>query len=126
MRGEVQRGELRHDRPDDVPEEVPDEVFDALADPTRRRLLDEISSRGPISATHLAAGFPVTRQAVVKHLSALSTAGLLSSDRHGREVLYAVVPGRLQQATAWLDDVGRRWDDRLAALVEHLSPPPPA
>jgi DNA-binding transcriptional ArsR family regulator len=101
----------------------PDAVFDALADPTRRRLLAEISSRGPVSATQLAAAFPVSRQAVVKHLGALSSAGVLTAERHGREVLYAVVPSRLQEATEWLDQVGRRWDERLKALVEHLSPP---
>ena len=98
-------------------------MFDALADPTRRRLLDEIASRGPLSATALSAGFPVSRQAVVKHLNALSSAGVLRAERHGREVLYAVVPGGLQDATAWLDEVGRRWDHRLSALVEHLTPP---
>lgn len=101
------------------------EVFDALADPTRRALLREIASRGPVSATQLSTGFPVSRQAVVKHLSALSSAGVLRSERNGREVLYEVAPGGLAQASAWLDEVGRRWDSRLAALVEQFSPPDP-
>jgi DNA-binding transcriptional ArsR family regulator len=102
------------------PDPAADEVFSALADPTRRRLLDQLSTDGPLSATDLAAGYSVTRQAVVKHLGALSAAGLLRSERHGREVLYGVVPERLNQATAWLADVGGRWDNRLAALAEHL------
>ena len=97
-----------------------DEVFTALADPTRRRLLDQLSTQGPLSATDLASGYSVSRQAVVKHLGALSAAGLLRSERHGRQVLYGVVPERLHQATAWLADVGARWDSRLAALAEHL------
>jgi DNA-binding transcriptional ArsR family regulator len=97
-----------------------DEVFTALADPTRRRLLDQLSTQGPLSATDLAGGYSVSRQAVVKHLGALSAAGLLRSERHGRQVLYGVVPERLHEATAWLADMGARWDGRLAALAEHL------
>jgi DNA-binding transcriptional ArsR family regulator len=110
-------------RPEDrlsPPDPVTDEVFSALADPTRRRLLHQLSAEGPLSATDLAAGFTVSRQAVVKHLGTLSAAGLLRSERHGREVLYGVVPERLNQATVWLADVGARWDSRLAALAEHL------
>jgi DNA-binding transcriptional ArsR family regulator len=98
-----------------------DDVFDALADPTRRRLLDQLSSEGPLSATELATGYSVSRQAVAKHLGALSSAGLLRSERHGREVLYEVVPTRLHAATNWLADVGGRWDRRLAALADQLS-----
>jgi DNA-binding transcriptional ArsR family regulator len=102
------------------PHSSADEVFSALADPTRRRLLDQLSTEGPLSATDLAAGYSVSRQAVVKHLGTLAAAGLLRSERHGREVLYGVVPEQLNQATAWLADVGARWDSRLAALAEHL------
>ncbi len=105
----------------------PDDVFAALADPTRRRILRRLSAEGPLSATDLAGDFPVSRQAVVKHLSALAHAGLLESERQGREVLYGLVPERLHDATAWLDEVGRLWDRRLDALVEHFrSDPGPA
>lgn len=103
----------------------PDQVFAALADPTRRQILQRLSSEGPLSATELAGGFPVSRQAVTKHLAALSTAGLLHSERRGREVRYGLVPDRLHDATAWLDEVGRLWDRRLSTLVEHFSPPEP-
>ena len=105
--------------PPDEPDAV-DTVFAALADPTRRRLLDELSTHGPMTATELAAGYPVTRQAVVKHLGALSAAGLLDSHRLGREVRYGVVPDRLHDATAWMAEVGQRWDHRLEALHDHV------
>ena len=101
-----------------------DAVFAALADPTRRRLLDELAADGPLTATELARNYPVSRQAVVKHLGALSTAGLLTSERHGREVRYGVVAARLQDASRWLADVDQRWDDRLSALERHLTSPP--
>lgn len=100
-----------------------DPVFDALADPTRRYLLEQLSEAGPLSATDLAAGLPISRQAVVKHLTALSAAGLLTSDRRGREVLFEVEADRLKVATEWLERIGRRWDERLVALVKHLSGP---
>jgi DNA-binding transcriptional ArsR family regulator len=99
-----------------------DAVFAALADPTRRRLLDQLSAEGPMSATELARRYPVTRQAVVKHLTALTAAGLVRPDRHGREVRYGVLPEQLDGATAWLVEVGTRWDRRLAALADQLGP----
>ena len=98
-------------------------VFDVLADPTRRHLIERISEDGPLSATDLAGDLPISRQAVVKHLSALAGAGLVQSDRQGREVLFAVDPARLRVASDWLEQVGRSWDRRLVALVKHLSPP---
>ena len=99
------------------------DVFGALADPTRRKLLDRLSAEGPMSATELARSYPVSRQAVVKHLSTLTGAGLLRPQRNGREVLYGVDPSRLAEASAWLRDVGEQWDRRLDALSEQLAGP---
>ena len=73
-----------------------------------------------MSATELARGYPVSRQAVVKHLSTLTGAGLLRPQRHGREVLYGVDPARLAKASAWLRDLGEQWDRRLDALKDQL------
>ena len=103
-----------------LPEPDVDAVFAALADPTRRRLLDQLSTEGPLTATELAASYPVSRQAVVKHLGALAAAGLLDAERHGREVRYGVVPGQLGGASSWLAEVGARWDHRLEALRRQL------
>ena len=95
-------------------------MFAVLADPTRRRLVDQLAAEGPLTATQLARDYPVSRQAVVKHLGALSAAGLLHSQRQGREVRYDLVPGPLRGASAWMDEVGHRWDDRLDALGAQL------
>lgn len=97
-----------------------DAVFSALADPTRRRLLDQISRQGPMTATELAGGYPMSRQAVMKHLSALAGAGLVAGERQGRDVRYRVVAGGLGDAATWLTDVGERWDRRLSALQRLL------
>jgi DNA-binding transcriptional ArsR family regulator len=102
---------------------VPDragQVFSALADPTRRRLLAELSERGEGTATELARELPVTRQAVLKHLGVLGEAGLVRSKRAGREVRYRPTPAPLSEAAAWMADVGSQWDERLAALGRHL------
>ena len=98
-----------------------EDLFAALADPTRRRLLDRLSTSGPLSATDLAREAPVSRQAVAKHLGTLTAAGLVRPERRGREVLYGVSPGRLADASRWLADLGARWDERLSALSEQLA-----
>ena len=105
----------------DQPPGPAEDVFAALADPTRRRLLDRLSTDGPMSATDLARNYPVSRQAVAKHLGTLTAAGLVRPERRGREVLYGVAPARLAEASRWLAAVGARWDDRLAALSKQLS-----
>jgi DNA-binding transcriptional ArsR family regulator len=97
-----------------------DRVFAALGDPGRRALVREISARGSATATELAAGLPVTRQAVAKQLAALAEAGLVAGVRRGRETRYAVTPEPLGEAMAWMATVGARWDERLEALRMHL------
>ncbi|MGD9755680.1 MAG: ArsR/SmtB family transcription factor [Acidimicrobiia bacterium] len=99
-----------------------DDVFAALADPTRRALLQELLEAGPATATALAPQFPVSRQAVVKHLAVLADAGLVAAQRHGREVRYEARTDPLVDAAAWLAAAGARWDRRLARLARHLEP----
>jgi len=98
-----------------------DAVFGALGDSTRRSLLSAIA-RHPATATELAGGLPISRQAVVKHLSALAEAGLLERERTGREVRYRVAPAPLSDAVSWIAAVGSQWDDRLAALAQTFEP----
>jgi len=97
-------------------------VFGALADPTRRQLLATIADQPQATATELAQALPISRQAVVKHLSALADAGLLDRERSGREVLYRMTPEPLSDAVSWMADVGSQWDDRLSALSRQLGP----
>ena len=94
-------------------------VFGALADPMRRRLLSAISA-SPATATELASTLPISRQAVSKHLSALSDAGLLDRERVGRDIRYRITPEPLSDAMTWMVEVGGQWDQRLAALRQSL------
>jgi DNA-binding transcriptional ArsR family regulator len=98
-----------------------DGVFGALADPTRRRLYERLVASGPDTATNLVEDLPVTRQAVVKHLQVLADAGLVSSERRGREVRYAASPEPLTPALGWMVATGARWDRRLDRLRQRLA-----
>ena len=98
-----------------------DAVFSALADERRRSLVEVLAERGSATATELAAGLPVTRQAVAKHLASLGEAGLVAMTRSGREVHYRLTPEPLDEAVAWIERVGTSWDERLAALERHLA-----
>lgn len=95
-------------------------VFGALADPTRRTLLAALAQHPDATATELAAELPITRQAVLKHLTALADAGLLGRTRSGREVRYTVTPAPLEDAVSWIADVGGQWDERMARLRRQL------
>jgi DNA-binding transcriptional ArsR family regulator len=83
-------------------------VFGALADPNRRQVIGYLSEQGTATATELTGELPMTRQAVSKHLATLADAGLVESERRGRETRYR------------LTEAGQEWDDRLDALRVHL------
>lgn len=91
-------------------------VLAALADPTRRQLLDVLVDAGRASATTLAGRLPVSRQAVVKHLRVLQTSGLVHGTRAGREVLYSPRPDSLDASARWLAELSAAWDRRLNAI----------
>ena len=79
-----------------------DEVFKALADPSRRSLLDRLHARGGQTLNELCDGLAMTRQAVTKHLVILEDANLVSTLRHGREKLHYLNPVPIHQ-------IGERW-----------------
>ncbi|WP_051367275.1 ArsR/SmtB family transcription factor [Hamadaea tsunoensis] len=104
-------------------EPAEDELWAAVAEPSRRRVLDLLLARGEATPTTLAAQLPFTRQAVAKHLAVLDRAGLVEARRSGREVLYAVRPDRLDEAARAMAAAARqmaeaaaRWDRRLVAI----------
>lgn len=101
---------------DQRPAEPVDSVLVALADPTRRQLLDLLAARGEATATTLATQLPVSRQAVVKHLAVLDAAGLVTGSRVGREVRYEVRPAALDATARWMAGLAADWDRRLASV----------
>jgi DNA-binding transcriptional ArsR family regulator len=97
-----------------------DAVLAAVADPTRRLLLERLRASGPASIADLGLGLPMTRQAVTKHLDTLRDAGLVRVSREGRERLHELQPQPLQEIDDWLRPYAEAWDRRLEALRRHL------
>ena len=95
-----------------------DDLWEAMADPTRRKLLDLLVAQGHATATTLTAEMPVSRQAISKHLLLLQRVGLIDGHRQGREVRYEVREQRLAEATGALSEVANRWDRRLRAIKQ--------
>jgi DNA-binding transcriptional ArsR family regulator len=96
--------------------ESADELWSAIADPSRRRVLDLLVQSGEASASWLAGRVPFSRQAVSKHLVVLEEVGLISRRKQGREVLYQVDIDRLTQATQAMTELAQQWDQRLSTI----------
>jgi DNA-binding transcriptional ArsR family regulator len=95
-------------------------MFAALGDPIRRQLVAQLSRDGALNGSQLARAHRVSRQAIMKHLGILADVGLVTRQRHRNEVRYELNTDQLNEAAAWLNTVGAQWDQRLAALHDHL------
>lgn len=92
-------------------------VFAALADPTRRGMVETLLRQGSISVPELAGVLPISRQAVAKHLSILDDAGIVErSPGSGRTVSWRLRDGALDEAATWVREAERAWDRRLGRL----------
>ncbi|UJW85429.1 ArsR/SmtB family transcription factor [Devosia sp. SL43] len=97
-----------------------DLMFQALADPTRRAMIDRLS-RGPASVSELAKPFDMSLPAVVQHLAALENSGLVSSQKVGRVRTVQMQPEALSLAEQWLNDRRTMWVKRLDRLGDFLA-----
>jgi DNA-binding transcriptional ArsR family regulator len=97
-----------------------DRAFAALADPTRRAILQLVVDEGPVTATAVSAQLPISRQGVAKHLGVLRDAGLVRAERAGRETRFEASLEPLDAVAAWVDEVGTAWDRRFARLAEQV------
>jgi DNA-binding transcriptional ArsR family regulator len=95
-------------------------VIAAVADPTRRLLLARLRDGGASSIADLAAGLPMTRQAVTKHLDTLRAVGLVRVRREGRERIHELDARPLEAVDDWLRPYAEAWDRRIDALRQHL------
>ena len=91
-------------------------LWSAIADPTRLRVIDILLTEGDATATRIAAGLPISRQGVAKHLAVLEAAGLVARRRAGKEVRFAVRPERLDLARRRMAEVSAAWDSRLGRI----------
>jgi len=95
-----------------------DALWAAIAEPSRRRVLDLLVGGGEATASALAGEVPFTRQAVMKHLAVLEQVKLVTRHREGREVLFRVDPDRLDEASRALTRVAHAWDRRLVDIKQ--------
>src|SRR5947199_10816594 len=95
------------------------DVFRAVADPTRRELLDRLAGREE-SMMKLAEAFEMSLPAVSQHLKVLREAGLVEERREGRLRIYALVPGPLREVSDWIGHYEQFWQTRLRKLGDHL------
>ena len=95
------------------------DVFRAIADPTRRAILDRLR-KGPVAVNALAADFDQSRPAISKHLRVLKSARLVSEQRAGRERLYRIQPYPLRSVAEWIEQYSTMWRTNLNNLRRYL------
>lgn len=105
-------------------DELRQAVFAALADPSRRDLIEILIDEGAQTPTQLAERLGMSRQGASKHLQILADAGLVTVRQRGREKYYHLTPEPLQAASLWIATLAARWDQRLQALYELLDDEP--
>jgi len=101
-----------------------DDVFAALADPTRRRIVERLA-RGPLTAGEIASGFSISQPAISRHLRVLEDSGLLERQVIGRVHHCSLAPQTMHAASAWIDKQRAFWNatlDRLGRVLESPSP----
>ena len=95
------------------------DVFRAIADPTRRAILDRLRA-GPMMVNALADDFAQSRPAISKHLRVLREARLVSEQRVGRERYYQIQPAPLHQVAGWIEGYRLFWQVNLNRLKQHV------
>ena len=99
-----------------------DQVFQALADPTRRNMVERLV-RGPASVTELSRPQAMSLPAAMQHLQVLETCGLVRSEKTGRVRTCRIEPDALRAAEGWLSSQRTAWESRLDRLGEYLAEP---
>ncbi|MCA0210447.1 MAG: metalloregulator ArsR/SmtB family transcription factor [Proteobacteria bacterium] len=110
---------VRPDAPVTAQPAMIDGIFRALADPTRRNVLERLSER-PTSVSELAAKHAMALPSFVEHLKILESCGLVSSRKVGRVRTYSLAPDRLRLAEDWLGTQRRLWEGRLDRMDDYL------
>jgi DNA-binding transcriptional ArsR family regulator len=88
----------------------------ALADPTRRNILELLANNGELAATAIYEQFPVSPQAVSQHLKVLRETHLVEMEKRAQKHVYRLNPQTLSQFEAWVQHMQQRWEERFAAL----------
>jgi len=96
------------------------DMFAALADPTRRSILELLASQGQVTATEIYEKFRISPQAVSQHLKVLREAKLVAVEKHAKQRLYRLNSQTLSQFEAWVKQMQQRYEESFAALDQVL------
>lgn len=96
------------------------DVFSALAEPTRRKILEMLASKGEMSATEIYEHFPVSRPAISQHLKVLREAELVSVEKRAQQRIYRVNPHTVLEVETWARRLAQIWEQRFDALDKLL------
>ena len=92
------------------------DMFVAIADPTRRNILELLANKGELSATAIYEQFPVSPQAISQHLKVLREANLVEMEKRAQKHLYRLNPETLSEFEGWVKLIQERWSERFEAL----------
>ena len=92
------------------------DMFVALADPTRRNILELLANSGELPATAIYQKFPISPPAVSQHLKVLREAHLVEMEKRAQQHVYRLKPETLSEFEAWVKHMQQRWEERFAAL----------
>jgi DNA-binding transcriptional ArsR family regulator len=92
------------------------DIFTALAEPTRRTIIELLAGSGPLSATEIYEQFPVSPQAVSQHLKVLRETHLVVMEKRAQKHVYRLNQETLSQFEAWVQQTRQRWEERFSAL----------
>ncbi len=97
------------------------DMFTALSDPNRRKIIELLASRGPLSASQIGEQFSVSPPAISQHLKALREADLVRVEKRAQQRIYSINPGAIQEVGEWAEQVTRLWNLRFDALDQVLA-----
>src|SRR5579864_2776126 len=92
------------------------DMFEALADPTRRHIVELLAANGELAATAIYEQFRVSPQAISQHLKVLREAKLVEMEKRAQKHVYRLNPQTLSQFEAWVQQTKQRWEERFSAL----------
>jgi DNA-binding transcriptional ArsR family regulator len=96
------------------------DVFSALADPTRRNIMELLAARGQLRAGDIYKQFSVSHPAISQHLQVLREAKLVTMEKHAQERLYELNPATMQELEGWVHELTERWNEQFNRLDELL------
>ena len=96
------------------------DTFSALADPTRRTILEMLAGKGELSATDISEKFSSTPPAISQHLKVLREARLVRMEKRAQQRIYSINPEGITEMERWVNEMRRMWTERFDALDEYL------